>query len=240
MVDGCDGKYCIPGRDEKFYMFIHHDTFIFAVHHFRSFVYKLNNNFTSTMYDQILARLSNFISLNESEQDYFVSKLKLREYSKKEMILQEGQVCKYAYFINIGCLRYYYNIDGQENTAQFFFENGWYADYESFLSGKPTKQNIETLEKSELLLLSSKDLQQLYIDIPKFEKFGRLMAENAFLGIRHRSEMLENQTAEERYLSMMKERPKVFERIPQHYIASYLGIKPPSLSRIRKRMSNNR
>ncbi|MBC8112506.1 MAG: Crp/Fnr family transcriptional regulator [Verrucomicrobia bacterium] len=192
------------------------------------------------MYDQILARLSKFIALDKSEQDYFVTKLQAREYKKKELILQEGQVCKFSYFINSGCIRYYYNVDGQENTAQFFFENGWYADYESFLSGKPSKQNIETLEKSELLLLSAKDQQQLYFDIPKFERFGRLMAENAFLGIRHRSEMLENQTAEERYLNLIKERPKVFERIPQHYIASYLGIKPPSLSRIRKRMANKR
>lgn len=190
------------------------------------------------MYEQILNRLSKFISLNESEQEYFTTKLELREYKKKELVLQEGQICKYAYFINSGCLRYFYNVDGEENTAQFFFENGWYADYESFLSGSATKQNIETLEKSELLLLSSKDLHQLYIDIPKFERFGRQMAENAFLGIRHRSEMLENQTAEQRYITMMTERPKVFERIPQHYIASYLGIKPPSLSRIRKQMAN--
>jgi len=191
------------------------------------------------MYDRILHRLAQFISLDQEEQAYFISKLQWKECKKKEVILKEGEVCRYAYFINSGCFRYFYNIDGQENTAQFFFEGGWYADYESFLSGKPTKQNIETLEKSELLLLSSKDLQQLYIDIPKFERFGRLMAENAFLGIRHRSEMLENQTAEERYLSLMNERPKVFERIPQHYIASYLGIKPPSLSRIRKRISSS-
>lgn len=188
------------------------------------------------MYDQILNRISQFISLNKSEQDTFVSKLILKQYMKKELVLQEGQICKYAYFINEGCLRYYYNVEGKENTAQFFFENGWYTDYDSFLTGKSTQQNIETLEKTELLLLSSMDLQQLYIDIPKFERFGRLMAENAFLGIRQRSEMLENLTAEERYLALMKDRPKVFERIPQHYIASYLGIKPPSLSRIRKRM----
>jgi CRP/FNR family transcriptional regulator, anaerobic regulatory protein len=192
------------------------------------------------MYDQILNRLAQFIALDKSEQDYFVTKLKVKEYQKKELVLPEGEVCKYAYFINYGCLRYYYNVDGQENTAQFFFENGWYADYESFLSGKPSKQNIETLEKSQLLLLSAKDLQQLYVDIPKFERFGRLMAENAFLGIRHRSEMLENQTAEERYLRLIQERPKVFARIPQHYIASYLGIQPPSLSRIRKRLFDNK
>ncbi len=188
------------------------------------------------MYDQILNRLSKFITLNKSEQQIFVSKLIVKQCKKKELILKEGQVCKFAYFINTGCLRYYYNVEGQENTAQFFFEDGWYTDYDSFLSGKPTKQNIETLEKTELLLLSADDLQQLFINIPKFERFGRLMAENAFLGIRQRSEMLENQTAEERYLSLMKERPKVLDRIPQHYIASYLGIKPPSLSRIRKRI----
>jgi CRP/FNR family transcriptional regulator, anaerobic regulatory protein len=188
------------------------------------------------MYDQILKRISLFISLDKSEEDIFVSKLVVKNFKKKELILQEGDVCKYAYFINSGCLRYYYNVDGKENTAQFFFENGWYTDYDSFLTGKSTKQNIETLEKSELLLISSKNLQQLYIEIPKFERFGRIMAENAFLGIRQRNEMLENQTAEERYLTLMNERPKVFERIPQHYIASYLGIKPPSLSRIRKRI----
>ncbi|NJL77022.1 MAG: Crp/Fnr family transcriptional regulator [Saprospiraceae bacterium] len=119
------------------------------------------------MYEQILNRLSQFISLDKSEQEIFVSKLIVKQYHKKELILQEGQVCKYAYFINEGCLRYFYNVEGQENTAQFFFENGWYTDYDSFLTGKPTKQNIETLEKTELLLLSSKDLQQLYIAIPK-------------------------------------------------------------------------
>ena len=188
------------------------------------------------MYEQILNRLSQFISLDEDEQDIFVSKLIVKNYEKKELILQEGDTCKYAYFINSGCLRYYYNVGEQENTAQFFFENGWYTDYDSFLTGKPSQQNIETLERTELLLLSAKSLQQLYIDIPKFERFGRLMAENAFLGIRQRSEMLENLTAEERYLKLLKERPKVFKRIPQHYIASYLGIKPPSLSRIRKRI----
>jgi CRP/FNR family transcriptional regulator, anaerobic regulatory protein len=188
------------------------------------------------MYEKILKRISLFISLDKREEDIFVSKLILKNYKKKELILQEGDVCKYAYFINSGCFRYYYNVDGQENTAQFFFENGWYADYDSFLTSKPTKQNIETLENSELLLLSSKDLQQLYIEVPKFERFGRMMAENAFLGIRQRNEMLKNQTAEERYLTLMNERPKVLERIPQHYIASYLGIKPPSLSRIRKRI----
>ena len=188
------------------------------------------------MYTQILARLSSFITLDKKEQDHFVSKLTIKHYKKKELVLREGEICRYAYFINSGCFRYYYTVDGQENTAQFFFENGWYTDYESFLLEKPTQQSIQTLEPTELVLLTARDLQQLYMDIPKFERFGRLMAENAFLGIRKRSEMMENQTPEERYLHLIQERPKVFERIPQHYIASYIGIQPPSLSRIRKRI----
>jgi CRP/FNR family transcriptional regulator, anaerobic regulatory protein len=189
------------------------------------------------MFEQILNRLSQLVLLDKSEQDYFVNKLQVKQYKKKELVLQEGQVCNYTYFINKGCFRYYYLVDGKENTAQFFFENGWYTDFESFLSGKPTKQNIETLENTELLLLSSKDLHELYNEIPKFERLGRQMAENAFLGVRHRNEMLENHSAEERYLKLMKERPKVFERVPQHYIASYLGIQPESLSRIRKKIT---
>lgn len=192
------------------------------------------------MFTQILNRISHFISLEKAEEEYFISKPKVKEYDKKELVLSEGEVCKYTYFINKGCLRYFHTIGEQENTAQFFFENAWYTDYESFLTGKPSNQNIETLEKSELILLSAKDMQQLYIDIPKFERFGRIIAENAFLGIRQRNEMLNNMTAEERYVNLIKERPKVVERIPQHYIASYLGIKPPSLSRIRKNISQKK
>jgi CRP/FNR family transcriptional regulator, anaerobic regulatory protein len=188
------------------------------------------------MYQQVIHQVTQLINLNNREAAHFKSKLQVKQLGKKQTILQEGNVCKHAYFINKGCFRYYYNIEGQENTGQFFFENSWYTDYESYLTGKPSKQNIETLEPSELVLLAKADLQQLFIEIPKFEKFGRIMAENAFLGLRNRNEMLTNQTAEERYLNLIKERPKVFERVPQHYIASYLGIQPPSLSRIRKRI----
>jgi CRP-like cAMP-binding protein len=159
---------------------------------------------------------------------------------RKEFLLHEGQVCKHSYFINSGCLRYFYNIEGQEVTGQFFFENGWYADYTSYLSGKPLDKNIQALEKTELLLLSKTDLDKLFIEIPKFEKFGRLIAENAFLGLQQYTQSLTKETPEERYINLIKNRPKVIERIPQHYIASYLGIKAPSLSRIRKRIFNNK
>jgi CRP-like cAMP-binding protein len=188
------------------------------------------------MFEQILQSISRFVTLDSHEQDFFVSKLEFRKYRKKETVLQEGNVCNHIFFINKGCIRYYYTVEGKENTAQFFFENGWYTDFDSFLSGKPSRLNIQTLERTEMLLLSAKNLHEIYNEVPKFERLGRQMAENAFLGVRQRNEMLENLTVEERYLALMKERPKVFERIPQHYIASYLGVQPESLSRIRKRI----
>jgi CRP/FNR family transcriptional regulator, anaerobic regulatory protein len=186
------------------------------------------------MYQQIIKQVSNLISLENNEMDYFLSKLEIKNILKKELLLKEGTVCRNAYFINSGCLRYYYTVAGIENTGQFFFENNWYTDYESFLQNRPSKQNIQALTDCEILCLSKTDLQQLYITVPKFERFGRLMAENSLIAIKNKNEMLLNQTAEERYLNLIKDRPKLFERIPQHYIASYLGIKPPSLSRIRK------
>ncbi len=188
------------------------------------------------MYEQIKEVVSSLINLNEVELNYFISKLQVKHFNRKEIILQEGQICRYAYFINRGCIRYFHNLEGEEITAQFFFENGWYTDYGSYLSGTASTQNIQAIEKTEILLLSKTDLYNLYQTIPQFEKLGRLMAERAFLGLRQRTEMLTNQTPEERYLNLIKDRPKVFERVPQHYIASYLGIKAPSLSRIRKRI----
>jgi CRP/FNR family transcriptional regulator, anaerobic regulatory protein len=148
------------------------------------------------MYAQIEKVIASFIDLDKSEFDYFTSKLQVKQLKRKELLLVEGQVCNKSYFINSGCLRYFYTVDGEEVTGQFFFENGWYADYRSYLSGKSSYQNIEALEKTELLTLSKEALDKLFIEIPKFEKFGRLMAEKAFLGLRQRTEMFTKQTPE--------------------------------------------
>jgi CRP-like cAMP-binding protein len=188
------------------------------------------------MHAQLQSHLSKLIELKATEAEAFSKAFTLRKLKRKEILLHEGEVCKYTAFILKGCLRYFYNVEGQEHTGQFFFENSWYTDYESFLSEKPSKQNIEALEKTEILLLQKKDLEKLYETYPKFERFGRLMAENAYLGVRKKNENLVNLSPEDRYLKLVKERPKVIERVAQHYIASFLGIQPQSLSRIRKRI----
>ena len=189
------------------------------------------------MFEQIRQSISQFISLNEEESDFFFSLLSRKELKKKELLIRSGQSCRNIYFINKGCIRYYYLVAGEEKTAQFFFENGWYTDYESFLSGDPSENFVDAIEDTDLLCLEKSNLEKLYSTIPKFERFGRIVAENAYLGIRHRTKSLTNLTAEERYLKLIKERPKIFDRVPQYYVASYLNIKPQSLSRIRKNIA---
>ncbi|MEL6536561.1 MAG: Crp/Fnr family transcriptional regulator, partial [Bacteroidota bacterium] len=178
--------------------------------------------------------IAKYIDLTEEEFDYFYGLLEIRNYGKKEVVHAIGQVCQWAYLILEGSIRYFHLVDGEEKSGQFFFEGAWYSDYDSFLFGTPSLQTIQAVEKTQAARLSKESLHQLYQQVPKFEKFGRLMAENAFIGIRKRTESLTHLSATERYLDLMRNRPKVIQRIPQKYIASYLDIQPQSLSRIKK------
>lgn len=190
------------------------------------------------MISAVLNALKKFVLLNDEETEAFTAILNERKLKRKEQLIREGDVCDFAVFIYSGCLRYYYIQNGEDCTGQFFFENGWYSDYESFLSGKPSIQNIEALEDCILYSFTRKDLESLYIKYPVFERFGRLMAERAVLGLMKKNEILSIYTHEERYLQLIAERPKVVERVSLKYIASYLGMKPESLSRIRTRLLN--
>jgi CRP/FNR family transcriptional regulator, anaerobic regulatory protein len=151
-------------------------------------------------------------------------------------LLQEGQICNKITFINSGCIRCFYNVDGVENTIQFFFNDSWYTDYASFLTGNPTMENMQALENSEVVQIKKNDLYKLYETMPIFERVGRIFAENAFLSVSQLNQMKTNEEPEIRYLNLLKTRPELAQQIPQHYIASYLGIKPETLSRIRKRI----
>jgi len=190
------------------------------------------------MTTQLFQNINKTVNLSEDEFEQFYSFTQTFKLKRKELLLSEGDICKHSYFVSKGCLRYFYSVDGHEHTGQFFFENNWYTDLESFLTGKPSRQNIEALEPTQIITISKDSLESLYTLNPKFERFGRLMTERAFIGIKQRTEMLTNQSAEERYLNLIRERPKVIERIPQHYIASYIGIQPQSLSRIRRKLGN--
>lgn len=185
---------------------------------------------------QIINNIKSFVALSQNDEEAFIKILEVKKYAKKEFILQEVQICDKIFFINSGCSRDFFNIEGEEKIVQFFFGDSWFTDYNSFLTGQPTIENLQAIEPCEVVHFKKSDLYELYVTHPVFERVGRVMAENAFMGLMSLTTMRTNQDPEERYLNLLKQRPEVVERIPQHYIASYLGLQPQSLSRIRKRI----
>ena len=192
------------------------------------------------MASQIIQSIKSIVALNEDEERAFANILTTKQFKKKEFLLQEGKICSNVSFVNSGCMRLFYNVEGVENTIQFFFGDSWYTDYASFLTGQPTIENMQALEPCEVVQFKKEDLYKLFNQFPIFEKVGRVLAENAFLSLSRLNQMLTNEEPQQRYLNLMKQRPDVVERIPPHYIASYLGVKPESLSRIRKRISSSK
>jgi CRP/FNR family transcriptional regulator, anaerobic regulatory protein len=188
------------------------------------------------MHQQIIHVFNSIARLSPDDEVAFIKILDYKKIKKKEFLLKEGQVCNKITFINNGCFRLFYNVDGNENTIQFFFENSFHTDYNSFLTGEPTIETLQALEPCEVLQFKKSDLYNLYETNPIFERIGRILAEAAFLSVTKLNKMLTNEEPEQRYLSLLNQRPELVNRIPQHYIASYLGIKPESLSRIRKRI----
>jgi CRP/FNR family transcriptional regulator, anaerobic regulatory protein len=177
-----------------------------------------------------------FISVTEEEWNLHRDFLSRRFLKKGEFLLREGEVCDQVSFINKGSFRVSASIKDKEVSHFFFFENEYATDYESFLTRTPTRENIQAMEDSEVMNLNYKNMQVLYEKIPAWQKYGRLIGEYAFLMSSQRVKELFYYSPEELYLKLMKERPKIIERVPQQYIASYLGIQPESLSRIRKRL----
>ncbi|HEX9250856.1 MAG TPA: Crp/Fnr family transcriptional regulator [Ignavibacteriaceae bacterium] len=190
------------------------------------------------MFSSLKKHINSRVLLTEEEFDicakYFVSK-KLK---KHQFLLNEGDVCRYIGFVNSGCLREY-KIDnkGTEHILQFAIEDWWVSDLHSFLSGLPATYNIDALQDSEVLLLERSAREELLDKCPKMERFFRLLIEASNVAAQQRVADSLSTSAEERYLKFIKTYPQLFEQVPQNQIASYLGITPQSLSRIRKELS---
>jgi CRP-like cAMP-binding protein len=193
------------------------------------------------MYDLLLKNISRFISLTPEEEKYFTSILKVKKLKKKQYLLQEGDIARHEYFVTKGCLRTY-TIDekGQEHIVQFAIEDWWTGDMYSFLTQTPGKYTIDALEDSELLCLEKSALEELFIKVPKFEKFFRHLLQNAFISLQERVISNLSQTADERYCTFIAKYSDMEKRLPLKQIASYLGITPESLSRIRSQYIKNK
>ena len=190
------------------------------------------------MFNLLRTHIEKRVQLTDEEFEviskFFIPK-KLR---KKQFLLHEGEVCKNIGFVNSGCLREY-TIDskGSEHIIQFAIEDWWISDPNSFLSGLPSTYNIDALEDSEVLLLEKSAREKLLDSCPKMERFFRILIEANFVATQRRITESLSTSAEERYLKFIKMYPKLIEQVSQNHIASYLGITPQSLSRIRKELS---
>lgn len=172
------------------------------------------------------------------EQFITIEKLLTRRFVKKrKSLLGEGEISRYMYFVEKGCLRSYtVDKEGTEHIIQLVVEEHWVGDLYSFITQTPGTVNIEAIEDTEVFLLSYQDLEKLYEEIPALEKFFRKLFQRAYVSLQQRLNSVQTISAEERYRQLIQHRPQIIKRVPLIYIASYLGITPESLSRIRKVM----
>ena len=186
----------------------------------------------------LVEKIRQIIRVSDSEalilQDLFVEKQLL----KGDHFLIENQICRHLGLIHKGLVRYYINVDGEDKTYYFGKEGDFVCDYESFLPQKPSNKNIQVLEDSSLYTIPHQGLQQLYDHLKEGDRFGRLGVEQVFVNILQQLTSFYNDPPELRYERFLKNYPDISQRIPQYYLASYVGVKPQSLSRIRKRISS--
>ncbi|KQW98787.1 Crp/Fnr family transcriptional regulator [Flavobacterium sp. Root420] len=182
----------------------------------------------------ILKNVAKHISLDENETSYFLSILKEKKYPKKSIILKEGETCSAINFVQSGTLRAFYrSAEGKESTIMFAIADWWITDIACFINQQPAILNIETIEESVIFHLRKEDLDDLYLKIPKFERFFRIIMQNAY--IREQLRVIQNLSlsAEHRYYIFLEKYPQVAKQVTQKQIASYLGITPEFLSMIR-------
>jgi len=187
------------------------------------------------MFELLHEKLNAIISITHEEFEYCKTLFAPKRLRKKQFLLQNGNVCKYQAFVEQGILRSYTIDDkGAEHIMQFSPEGWWVTDLSSYITGEPSPFNIEALEDSQLLLLTKPSWDELMQKIPKFEHYFRIIIQNHLIATQKRLMQSITETAEEKYLKFIEMYPQCLQRVPQHMIASYLGITKESLSRLRK------
>lgn len=187
------------------------------------------------MSEQLKTALARHITLTDQEFEHFFSHFTERKMRKRQYVLQQGDISRQLNFVIKGCLRSFETDDtGKEHIIQFSIENWWVGDMVSNVTQTPSQLNIECLENCELLQIDNQKLEKLFIEIPKLERFFRLTIQNALIVSQRRLLSVMSKSALERYLEFSDRYPQFMQRLPNHHIASYLGITPESLSRLRK------
>ncbi|TRW23931.1 Crp/Fnr family transcriptional regulator [Flavobacterium zepuense] len=186
------------------------------------------------MFDNFINYLQSKITVTDEEIEMVKAVCRLKKLRRKQYLLQEGDVWRYNAFVSKGLVRTYRVDDkGQEHIFQFSPEDWWAGDRYSYLNDTPAQFNIEALEDSEIVLIAKGDYENLLEAIPAYNTFVRMLLERSFVRLQNRVYMGNSYTAEEKYNDFIKAYPDIPSRVPQHMIASYLGVSPETLSRVR-------
>lgn len=190
------------------------------------------------MFEVLFDNIRQKIEITDKEEEICRSLFIPKKLRKRQYLLQQGDVSKYTAFVEKGLLRSYAIDDkGSELIMQFAPEGWWIGDMYSSITGEPAEHSIDAIEDSELLLITNQAREELLKQAPVFERFFRLLLQNSFIAMQRRLRGNIIQTAEEKYKNFIRLYPNIAQRVPQHNIASYLGITPESLSRIRKQIA---
>ena len=200
----------------------------------------MKENLSQASIEPLLSYFDHLIPLNKEEKELVTQKFRPRLYRKKQYVLQEGDVCMQMNFVVRGCLRMY-RIDekGGTHILQFAAENNWITDLGSFHTEKPSELNIDALEDTMVLHINRNDLISLYMQAPKFDRIFRVLIENSYVSLQRRLLQTISSTAEDRYQYFIDTYPHLVNRLPQTQIASFLGITPEFLSRLRNKRSKS-
>ncbi|TSE03766.1 MULTISPECIES: Crp/Fnr family transcriptional regulator [Aquimarina] len=188
------------------------------------------------MVNDLTQYVRNYIEISDEEMELFYQYLKVIKLKKKAYVLEEGKVCRARYFIIKGCLRsYYIDEKGVEQIMDFAIDKWWYTNYNSLLDQSPSENFIQALEDTVLLELSLDSFEELTTKLPKIDRLFRIIMERTVIANSNRIKYTRVLSGEEMYQVFLKANPQFFQRVPQYMIASYLGLSPEFISKIKKR-----
>lgn len=184
----------------------------------------------------LIQHIKKFIDLTDIEALAINKYVETNQYKKKEFVLKEHKVCKHLYFVEKGCLRMYFvNNKGAEQITQFALDGWWISDFQSFINNNPSDYYIHTIEECRITSISNENLDKLLTELPRLEKYFRIITQKAVAGAQYRSKLLYEMSKEEFYVHFSTNFPEFMLRVPQYMIASYLGLTPEYLSELRKK-----
>jgi CRP-like cAMP-binding protein len=188
------------------------------------------------MHNHLKTYCKNIVPFSDPELELINDFFEIKTIQKKEFLLQDGKICNFIAFIVSGTIRHFHIKDGIEKTCDISCENAWVTDFQSFNNGTNCIMNLQAMENTDVLLIKKENLHKLYAECNKYETLGRLMAEQVAQRATEIAMSLSSDKPEERFVKLMAKQPDLFQRVPQKYIANFIGISPESISRIRNRI----